>query len=64
MFISIMILETNIQKQRPLHGDISSVNQALNMTTITSINFFKTNCDVVDDSTAHILSYLTAGLND
>jgi D-ribose pyranose/furanose isomerase RbsD len=63
IFISITIPETNIQKERPLHGDLSSVNQVLNMTTITFDNFNK-NCDVVDYSTAHILSYLVAGLND
>jgi hypothetical protein len=33
------------------------------MTTIMSGNFFNTNCDV-DCSTAHILSYLIAGLTD
>jgi hypothetical protein len=41
-----------------LHGDVSSVNQVFNMTIITSGNFFNTNCDVVDYSTTHILSYL------
>jgi hypothetical protein len=55
--ISITILGTNIQKERPLHGDLCSVNQVFNMTTITSGNFFNTNCDV-DYSPAHILSYL------
>jgi hypothetical protein len=39
------------------------VNQVFFMTTITSRNFFNTNCDV-DYSTAHVLSYLVAGLND
>jgi hypothetical protein len=34
------------------------------MTTITSDNFFSTNCDAVDYSMAHILSYPVAGLND
>jgi hypothetical protein len=33
------------------------------MTTITSVNF-NMNGDVVDYSTADILSYLVAGLND
>jgi hypothetical protein len=47
-----------------MHGDLSSVNQVFNMTTVTSGNFFNTDCDVVDYSTAHILSYLVAGLND
>jgi hypothetical protein len=64
IFISITIPETNIQKQRPFHGDLSSVNQMFNMTTITSGSFFSTNCDAVHYSTAHILSYLVAGLND
>jgi hypothetical protein len=27
-------------------------------------NFYNSNCDVVDYSTAHILSYFVAGLND
>jgi hypothetical protein len=40
------------------------VNQVLGMTTITSGNFFNANCDVVDYSTAHILTYLVAGLNE
>jgi hypothetical protein len=64
IFILITIPETNIQKETPLHGDLSSVNQAFNTTAITSGNFFNTNCDVADHSTAHILSYLVAGLND
>jgi hypothetical protein len=34
------------------------------MTTITSGNFFDMNYDDVDYSTAHIISYLVAGLND
>jgi hypothetical protein len=34
------------------------------MTTIMSGNFFNTNRDAVDYSTAHILTYLVAGLND
>jgi hypothetical protein len=34
------------------------------MTTITSGKFFNIDCDVVDYSMAHILSYLVAGLND
>jgi hypothetical protein len=53
-----------MQKERPLHGDLSSVNQVFNMTTIMSANFFNTNYDVVDYSTAYILSYLFARLND
>jgi hypothetical protein len=53
IFISVTVLETNIQKERPLHGELSSVNQVLNMISIMSGN-----------STAHILSYLVAGLND
>jgi hypothetical protein len=44
--------------------DLSSVNQVLNMITITSGNFFNTDCDAVDYLTAQILSYLTADLND
>jgi hypothetical protein len=40
------------------------MNQLLTMTTITSGNFFNTNSDDVDYSTAHIVSYLVAGLND
>jgi hypothetical protein len=44
--------------------EIYPVNQVFNVTTITSGNFFNMNCDVVDYSTAHILSYLFAGLND
>jgi hypothetical protein len=62
ILISIIVLETNIQKERKMHGDSSSLNQVFNMTTITSGNF-NTKCDV-DYSTAHILSYLVAGLND
>jgi hypothetical protein len=50
-------------KEGPLHGDLSSVNQVFNMTTITSSNF-NMNCVIVDYSMAHILSYLVAGLND
>jgi hypothetical protein len=57
------ILETNIQKERPLHGDLFSVNQVFSMTTIMCGNFFYMDCDV-DYSTAHILSCLVAGLND
>jgi hypothetical protein len=53
-----------IQKERPVHGDLSSVNQMFSMTTITSGNFFNMNCDDVDYSTAHTHSYLVAGLND
>jgi hypothetical protein len=53
-----------MQKEEPLHGDLSSVNQAFNMTTVTSGNFFSTNCGAVDYATAHILSYPVAGLND
>jgi hypothetical protein len=34
-----------------------------NITTITFGNFFNTNCDIVDYLTAHIPSYLVAGLN-
>jgi hypothetical protein len=63
IFISIRILESNIQKGRPLHEDLSSVNQVFSMTTIMSGNFFNTSCDV-DYSMAHIPSYLNAGLND
>jgi hypothetical protein len=40
------------------------MNQVVNMTTITSGNFINTNRDVFDYSTAHILSYLIAGLSD
>jgi hypothetical protein len=58
-FISIIVLEINIQKQRPLHGDYSFVNEVFNMNTITFGKFFNTNC-VVDYLTAHILSYLVA----
>jgi hypothetical protein len=62
IFILITILESNIQKEGPLQGDLSSsVNQMFNMTAITSGNFFNMTCDV-DYSTAHILSYL-AGLD-
>jgi hypothetical protein len=57
------MLQTNTQKESPLHGDLSSVNQVFNMTTITSGSFFNTNCDV-DYLMAYILSYLVAGLND
>jgi hypothetical protein len=56
--LSLTILETNIQKERSLHGDLSSVNQVFNVTTITSGNFLNMNCDVVDYLMAHILSYL------
>jgi hypothetical protein len=44
-----------------MHGDLSPVNEVFTMATITSGSFFNTNCDVVDYSTAHILSYLVAG---
>jgi hypothetical protein len=54
-FISVTILKTNIQKERPFHEDLSSVNQVFNMTTITSGNFFNTDCDDVRYSAAHIL---------
>jgi hypothetical protein len=64
IFISITILETNIQRERPLHGDLSPVNEVFRVTTITSGNFFNTNCDVVDYSMAHILSYLVAGVHN
>jgi hypothetical protein len=47
-FFQLTILETNIQKERPLHGDVSSVNQVFNMTTVMSTKFFNMNCDVVD----------------
>jgi hypothetical protein len=57
-------METNIQKGRPLHEDLSSVNQFFNMTTIMHGNLFNTNCDTVYYSMAHILCYLTADLND
>jgi hypothetical protein len=63
-FISITILESKIQKERPLYGDLSSVNEVFNMTTIMSGNFFNTNCDAVDYSIAHTLSYLVADLTD
>jgi hypothetical protein len=63
IFISITVLETNIQKESPLHGDLSSVNQVFSMSTITFGKLLNTNCDVVDYSTAHLLSYLVAGLN-
>jgi hypothetical protein len=56
-----MILESNIQKERPLNGDLSSVNQVFNMITIMS-GIFNTNCYVVDCLTAHILSYPVADL--
>jgi hypothetical protein len=61
---SIVSQPITLQKERPLHGDLFPVNQVFNMTTITSGNFFNTNCDVVDYSVAHILSYLMAGLHD
>jgi hypothetical protein len=64
IYYSITILETNVQKQRVLHGDLASVNQVFSMPTITFCNFFNTNCDVVDYSMAHILRYLVADLND
>jgi hypothetical protein len=48
-----------MQKENPSHGDLSSVNQVFNVTTITSGNFLDTNY-----STAHILSFLAAGLID
>jgi hypothetical protein len=51
VFISITVL------------DSFSANQVFSMTTIMSGNFFNTSCDV-DYWTAHILSYLNAGLND
>jgi hypothetical protein len=62
IFISFTLLENNIQKERPLHGDLSSTSQVFNMTTIMSVNF-NTNCDV-GYSLAYILSYLVAGLSD
>jgi hypothetical protein len=40
------------------------MNQVFNMAAITSGNFFNANCDAVDYSTAHIISYLVAGLNN
>jgi hypothetical protein len=58
------MLETNIQKERTLHGYLFSMNQVFNMTTITSGNFFNTNFDIVEYSTAHVLSYLVADLSD
>jgi hypothetical protein len=64
MFISTTILETNIQKERPLHGDLSSVNYVFIRPTIMSGNFFNTNYDVVDYLMAHIISSLVAGLSD
>jgi hypothetical protein len=51
------------QKERPLRGGLTSVNQVFNITNITSGNFFSTNCDV-DYSMADVLSYVAAGLND
>jgi hypothetical protein len=51
-------------KERLLHGDLSYVDQMFNLTTVTPGKFFNTNCDVVDYSMAHTLSYLVAGLND
>jgi hypothetical protein len=44
-----------------LLGDLSSVNQVFDVNIITSGNFNR-NCDV-DYSTAHVLSYLVAGMN-
>jgi hypothetical protein len=58
-----MILQTNIQKERPLHRDSSSVNQVFIKITITPRNFFNMNCDAVDYSTAHILSHFVTGLS-
>jgi hypothetical protein len=52
-----------MQKERPLHGDLSCVPQVFKVTTITSGNFSNTNCDVYY-LTAHVLSYLIADLND
>jgi hypothetical protein len=52
-----------MEQERPLHGDVSSVNQALNMTTTMSGNSFNTSSDV-DYSMVRTLSYLGAGLND
>jgi hypothetical protein len=46
ILISITILETNIQKESPMHRDLFSVNQMFNMTTVTSGTFFNMNCDV------------------
>jgi hypothetical protein len=63
IFISITVLETNMQKERPLYEDLSSVNQVFNITTITSGNFFNSNCDV-DYSMAHVLSYFVGDLNN
>jgi hypothetical protein len=51
-------------KRKAIAWRFFSVNQVFNMTTIMSGSFFTTNFDVVDYSTAHILSYLVAGLND
>jgi hypothetical protein len=56
IFISITILETNTQKERPLPDDLFSVNQVFSMTTIMSGNFFKMNCDFVDYLTASTFS--------
>jgi hypothetical protein len=39
IFILITVLETNIQKERPLCGDLPSVSQVFNMTTIISGSF-------------------------
>jgi hypothetical protein len=36
ILISITILQTNMQKERPLYGDLFSVNHVYSMTTITS----------------------------
>jgi hypothetical protein len=44
-----------IYKKKDHCMDIYSVNQVFNMTTITSGNFFNTNCDDVDYYKAHIL---------
>jgi hypothetical protein len=66
IFISITVLETNIQKKDhcmkfcPLWIKCS-LWPPLWLTT--SGNCFSTSCDV-DYLTAHILSYLNAGLND
>jgi hypothetical protein len=53
-----------MQKERPLLWRFLLCESSVNMTTIMSGNFFKTNCDGVNYSAAHILSYLVAGLND
>jgi hypothetical protein len=44
--------------------EIYPLNEVFNMTTFMPGNFFNMNCSVVDYSTAHILHYLIAGLND